>query len=159
MSRYSSSSEYEDYSSPSVATVSSLSGSDADPVNTDTAPLDTFNFLPPPSWSTPAASKSLQRELARCHAVQSLTSEIERGWVVDFDHITDLYQWQVRIVHLDKKLPLQKDLKESKKASYSRCALDRSIRKLLPTFGLSDHDFFSSATEEAATSQPEVRSV
>ncbi|TPX54004.1 hypothetical protein PhCBS80983_g06088 [Powellomyces hirtus] len=67
--------------------------------------------LPAPVWSTPSATRFLQRELARCHTLVEHTTEEDRGWTMDFNAIQNVYQWQFQIRGFDKNLPLQKDLK------------------------------------------------
>ncbi|KAI8817525.1 uncharacterized protein EV422DRAFT_604123 [Fimicolochytrium jonesii] len=72
--------------------------------------------LPQPSWSTPHATRSLQKDLLRISKLQERTTAEERGWTVDLTNLANLYRWQVRITHFDKKLPIAKDLKQKRLA-------------------------------------------
>ncbi|KAI8609694.1 hypothetical protein BC830DRAFT_1070648 [Chytriomyces sp. MP71] len=68
-------------------------------------------MMPSPSYATTAASNYLHRELIRIVRLQEKLSVEERGWVLDVDNISNLYQWRLRLVGLDESLPLAKDMK------------------------------------------------
>ncbi|KAJ3084710.1 hypothetical protein HK102_000579, partial [Quaeritorhiza haematococci] len=91
-----------------------------------------ISMLPPPEYATPSATKALFRELRNILKTQATMPEDVRGWVVDVDKISNLYQlsicgkrvglglrkekaarlqWPVRLTHFDQKLPLTKDMK------------------------------------------------
>ncbi|KNC97601.1 uncharacterized protein SPPG_07070 [Spizellomyces punctatus DAOM BR117] len=82
------------------------------PMNANNSTI--IDCLQAPTWSTPAATKALQRELRRIHKTQCETPEAERGWSVDMDALTNLYQWKALLFHFDESLPLQQDLKAKK---------------------------------------------
>ncbi|TPX70177.1 hypothetical protein SpCBS45565_g01865 [Spizellomyces sp. 'palustris'] len=67
---------------------------EAHPLSSTMSANDKINVdsMQEPTWSTPAATKALQRELRRIHKTQCETPEAERGWSVDMDALTNLYQ-------------------------------------------------------------------
>jgi ubiquitin-conjugating enzyme E2 Q len=78
-----------------------------------TLDLSTLPRLQPPSFATDAATKSLSRELKRLQALQSSTPLHELGWYMDFDSVSNLFQWIVQLHSFDPSLPLSKDMKQA----------------------------------------------
>ena len=85
-----------------------------DPSLTDFEPgtldITTLTLLDPPSYATPIATKSLQRELQSTLKIQSSTPLHELGWYVNPDFISNVYQWIVELHSFEKTLPLAKDM-------------------------------------------------
>lgn len=75
--------------------------------------LSTLPRLAPPSFATDAGTRTLSRELMRMQAVQSSTPLHELGWYIDFDDVTNLFQWIVQLHSFDPSLPLAADLKKA----------------------------------------------
>jgi ubiquitin-conjugating enzyme E2 Q len=73
--------------------------------------LSTLLRLDPPSFATNTGTKSLSHELKRLQSIQSKTPLHELGWYMDFDDISNLYQWIVQLHSFDPTLPLAKDMK------------------------------------------------
>jgi ubiquitin-conjugating enzyme E2 Q len=73
--------------------------------------LSTLLRLAPPSFATNTGTKSLSHELKRLQSIQSKTPLHELGWYMDFDDISNLYQWIVQLHSFDPALPLAKDMK------------------------------------------------
>lgn len=67
-------------------------------------------LLGPPSYATPTATRTLQRELNNTLRVQEDPPH-ELGWYIDPDLITNVYQWIVELHSFDDQLPLAKDMK------------------------------------------------
>ncbi|KAK4122686.1 hypothetical protein N657DRAFT_574909 [Parathielavia appendiculata] len=75
--------------------------------------LSSLLRLAPPSFATEAATKSLSRELVRLQTLQSRMSLHELGWYMDFDSISNLYQWIVQLHSFNPSLPLAQDMKKA----------------------------------------------
>ncbi|EAQ86621.1 hypothetical protein CHGG_07874 [Chaetomium globosum CBS 148.51] len=75
--------------------------------------LSTLPRLEPPSFATDAATRTLSRELMRMQAVQSSTPLHDLGWYIDFDNISNMFQWIVQLHSFDPSLPLAADLKQA----------------------------------------------
>ncbi|KAK4157429.1 hypothetical protein C8A00DRAFT_40146 [Chaetomidium leptoderma] len=86
------------------------SSTDFEPGSLD---LSSLPRLQPPSFATDAASKSLSRELMRLQVVQSKTPLHELGWYIDFENVSNLYQWIVQLHSFDASLPLASDMKKA----------------------------------------------
>ncbi|KAI1339912.1 hypothetical protein F5Y15DRAFT_423402 [Xylariaceae sp. FL0016] len=69
--------------------------------------------LTPPSYATDLAQKVLGRELRSMEKIQSMTSLHELGWYIDFNRVTNLFQWIVELHSFDPQLPLAKDMKSA----------------------------------------------
>jgi ubiquitin-conjugating enzyme E2 Q len=75
--------------------------------------LSTLPRLAPPSFATDSGTKSLSRELVRLQNIQATTPLHELGWYMDFDQVSNLYQWIVELHSFDASLPLARDMKKS----------------------------------------------
>jgi ubiquitin-conjugating enzyme E2 Q len=75
--------------------------------------LSTLPHLAPPSFATDAGTRTLSRELMRMQAVQCSTPLHELGWYIDFESVTNLFQWIVQLHSFDPSLPLAEDLKKA----------------------------------------------
>lgn len=65
----------------------------------------------PPIYATPAATRTLQRELNATLRIQDKTAAAHLGWYLDRELITNMYQWIVELHSFEPQLPLAKDLK------------------------------------------------
>lgn len=86
----------------------------SEPARTDFVPgtLD-HSILPmlgAPSYATPAATKTLQRELNNTLRVQEDPPH-ELGWYIDPNLITNVYQWIVELHSFEDHLPFARDMK------------------------------------------------
>ncbi|KAL2155287.1 hypothetical protein VTH82DRAFT_28 [Thermothelomyces myriococcoides] len=79
--------------------------------------FSTLPRLKPPSFATNAATKSLSRELRHLQALQAKTPLHELGWYIDFDNVSNLYQWIVELHSFDVSLPLAQDMELAKVTS------------------------------------------
>ncbi|KAI8634448.1 hypothetical protein F5Y19DRAFT_211592 [Xylariaceae sp. FL1651] len=73
-----------------------------------------FSNLPQlafPTYATKAAQQTIQRELQKLQKVQCTTPLHELGWYIDFDRITNMFQWIVELHSFDPSLPLAQDMK------------------------------------------------
>lgn len=88
---------------------------EADVELTDFMPghLDLFKLprLEAPSFANPMATKALSREIKRLQKTQSATPLHELKWYIDFEQVTNLFQWIVEFHSFDPSLPLAKDMK------------------------------------------------
>ena len=75
--------------------------------------LDHSNLplLAPPSYATPLATKTLQRELRATLKLQETHPADELGWYLDAELITNVYQWIVELHSFEDHLPLARDMK------------------------------------------------
>ncbi|KAK8863318.1 hypothetical protein PGQ11_009553 [Apiospora arundinis] len=80
------------------------------PFRPGTLDLDTLPRLSPPAYATGQSQKTLSREIQKLQAAQSSTPLHELGWYIDFDKITNMFQWIVELHSFDKDLPLAKDM-------------------------------------------------
>jgi len=70
----------------------------------------TLPMLEPPSYATPTASKTLQKELAATLKIQDSTSLADLGWYLDRELVSNVYQWIVELHSFEPQLPLAKDM-------------------------------------------------
>ena len=86
-----------------------------DPSKTDFRPgsLDhsTLPILQPPSYATPTASRTLQKELSATLKIQDSHPAHELGWYINAELVTNFYQWIVELHTFESRLPLAKDMK------------------------------------------------
>ena len=77
--------------------------------------LDTSTLprLGEPSWATDMATKQLGRDLSALQKVQAKTPLHELGWYIDFEGVTNLYQWVVEYHTFETELPLAQDMKRA----------------------------------------------
>ncbi|KAI9714971.1 MAG: hypothetical protein M1812_006284 [Candelaria pacifica] len=71
----------------------------------------TLPLLDPPSYATPSASKTLQRELKTILKVQEKQPTHELGWYINPELISNVYQWIIELHSFESHLPLAKDMK------------------------------------------------
>jgi len=71
----------------------------------------TLPILAPPSYATPLATKTLQRELRATLKLQETHPSEELGWYLDAELITNVYQWIVELHSFEAHLPLAQDMK------------------------------------------------
>ncbi len=71
----------------------------------------TLPLLEPPSYATPSASKTLQRELKTILKVQEKQPAHELGWYINPELISNVYQWIIELHSFESHLPLAKDMK------------------------------------------------
>ncbi|KAH6621054.1 hypothetical protein B0J18DRAFT_215770 [Chaetomium sp. MPI-SDFR-AT-0129] len=71
----------------------------------------TITRLPPPAFANEAAAMALSRELRTLQKLQLKTPLHELGWYIDFDEITNLFQWFVQLHSFDPTLPLAQDMR------------------------------------------------
>ena len=86
----------------------------SEPTRTDFVPgtLDhsELPLLEAPSYATPRATKTLQRELSETLQIQE-NSPPGLGWYIDPNHINNVYQWIVELHSFEDHLPLAKDMR------------------------------------------------
>ncbi|KAH7040159.1 uncharacterized protein B0I36DRAFT_310070 [Microdochium trichocladiopsis] len=75
--------------------------------------FSTLALLSPPSYATPTGTNMLGRELRKLQKVQESTPPAILGWYIDFDRISNLYQWIVELHSFDEALPLARDMREA----------------------------------------------
>lgn len=73
----------------------------------------TLSLLAAPSYATPSATKSLQRDLKTTLQAQETQPPHELGWYIDPNLINTVYQWIVELHSFDPKIPLTNDLKKA----------------------------------------------
>ena len=76
-----------------------------------TLDFSTLPLFAQPSYATPLATKSLQRELTNMLKTQKSTPAYELGWHLDPEHVDNVYQWILELHSFDASLPLAADLK------------------------------------------------
>ncbi|KAI9811772.1 MAG: hypothetical protein M1827_005317 [Pycnora praestabilis] len=69
-------------------------------------------LLAPPSYATPSASKTLQRELRTILKFQESQPPHELGWYINPELVSNVYQWIIELHSFEAHLPLAKDMKE-----------------------------------------------
>ncbi|KAB5582384.1 hypothetical protein GE09DRAFT_265964 [Coniochaeta sp. 2T2.1] len=72
--------------------------------------LATLPRLAPPSWATPTASRAIGREVHKLQQLQNTTTLRELGWYINFDAITNMFQWIVELHSFDLSIPLARDM-------------------------------------------------
>lgn len=77
----------------------------------------TLPILAPPAYATPAATRSLQRELNNTLQIQETHPAHELGWYLNPNLVENVYQWIVELHSFDADLPLAQDLKRRKLVS------------------------------------------
>ena len=75
--------------------------------------LSSLPRLDPPSFATDSATRALSRELVRLQSIQAKTPLHELGWYMDFDQVSNLFQWIVELHSFDATLPLAQDMKRA----------------------------------------------
>ncbi|KAK1772346.1 hypothetical protein QBC33DRAFT_520930 [Phialemonium atrogriseum] len=75
--------------------------------------LATLPRLEPPAWATATATRVMGREVKRLQKLQAGTPLHELGWYIDFDKLTNMFQWIVQFHSFDLALPLARDMEEA----------------------------------------------
>ncbi|KAL0941040.1 ubiquitin conjugating [Colletotrichum truncatum] len=90
-------------------------GSDPEKLSFTQGTLDVASLpqLPPPMWATDNGRKLLGRELSKLQKLQSMTPLHELGWYIDFEKITNMFQWIVELHSFELSLPLAQDMKRN----------------------------------------------
>lgn len=74
--------------------------------------VDTLPIIAPPSYATPSATRTLQKELQSTLKIQESYPLHELGWYIDPEIITNMYQWILELHSFDPSIPLSRDLKD-----------------------------------------------
>jgi ubiquitin-conjugating enzyme E2 Q len=82
-----------------------------------TLDLASLPRLAPPSWATPTASRAIGRELQKLQQVQTATLLSELGWYINFEAVSNMFQWIVELHSFDASLPLAQDMKSASATS------------------------------------------
>ncbi|RDL41264.1 uncharacterized protein BP5553_01243 [Venustampulla echinocandica] len=77
----------------------------------------TLPMLPPPSYATPMATKSLNRNLKEVLELQKNSKIHELGWYINPELISNVYQWIVELHSFDPTTPLAHDMKAARVTS------------------------------------------
>ncbi|KAL2882390.1 hypothetical protein SGCOL_002130 [Colletotrichum sp. CLE4] len=83
------------------------------PFTPGTLDMNTLPQLPAPSWASDAGRKVLGKELSKLQKVQATTPLHQLGWHIDFDNITNMFQWIVELHSFEKSLPLAQDMERA----------------------------------------------
>ncbi|KAI5456386.1 hypothetical protein BGZ63DRAFT_429046 [Mariannaea sp. PMI_226] len=77
--------------------------------------LDSLPKLLEPDFaaSSPAALRSLNREIKELQRTQSRSELRTLGWYIDFDKLSNLFHWIVELHSFDESLPLVQDMKRA----------------------------------------------
>ncbi|KPM39303.1 hypothetical protein AK830_g7249 [Neonectria ditissima] len=77
--------------------------------------IDSFPKVLEPTWaaSSPAALRSINREIKDLHRIQEKTDLLALGWYIDFDKLSNLFCWIVEFHTFDESLPLARDMKRA----------------------------------------------
>ncbi|KAH6971745.1 hypothetical protein BKA56DRAFT_677822 [Ilyonectria sp. MPI-CAGE-AT-0026] len=80
-----------------------------------TLDLDSLPRVPEPTWasSSPAALRSLNREIKELQRIQTNSDLRTLGWYIDFDKLSNLFHWIVEMHSFDSSLPLAKDMERA----------------------------------------------
>lgn len=73
----------------------------------------TINLSGTPSYSTSAATSTLNRDLQAVLRVQSKTPLHDLGWYIDSNTVNNMYQWIVELHSFDPDLPLAVEMKDA----------------------------------------------
>ncbi|KAI0832972.1 hypothetical protein F5Y06DRAFT_186489 [Hypoxylon sp. FL0890] len=76
-----------------------------------TLDLSTLPRLAPPSYATGTSEKALAQEIKKLEQIQSSTPLHRLGWYMDFERITNMFQWIVELHSFEPTLPLAQDMK------------------------------------------------
>ncbi len=74
--------------------------------------LGSLPRLGEPSWATEMAAKQLGRDIMALQQIQAKTPLQDLGWYIDFEMVTNLFQWIVEFHSFDPELPLAQDMKK-----------------------------------------------
>ncbi|KAK1639845.1 polymerase [Colletotrichum phormii] len=83
------------------------------PFTPGTLDMNTLPQLPAPSWASDTGRKVLGKELSKLQKVQATTPLHQLGWYIDFDNITNMFQWIVELHSFEKSLPLAQDMERA----------------------------------------------
>ncbi|WYZ36586.1 hypothetical protein EsH8_II_000092 [Colletotrichum jinshuiense] len=90
---------------------------DFDPEKMDFAPgtMDVASLpqLPPPAWASDNGRKVLGKELSKLQKLQSNTPLHQLGWYIDFENMSNMFQWIVEMHSFEKSLPLAQDMERN----------------------------------------------
>ncbi|KAJ1338480.1 ubiquitin-conjugating enzyme E2 Q [Microdochium nivale] len=75
--------------------------------------MSSLNLLAPPSYATSSGTTMLGRELKKLQKVQQTTRSQMLGWYIDFDQMSNMYQWIVELHSFDRNLPLALDMEKA----------------------------------------------
>ena len=82
--------------------------------NTDFVPGShdhkSFPLIEAPSYATPSATRTLQRELTATLKIQDSHPIHELGWYIERELINNMYQWITELHSFEPQLPLAKDM-------------------------------------------------
>lgn len=70
-------------------------------------------MLEAPSYATPSATKTLNRNLREVLDIQNKTPLHELGWYLDPELVSNVYQWIVELHSFEPTLPLAQDMKKA----------------------------------------------
>lgn len=76
-----------------------------------TLDLASLPRLAPPSWATPTASRAIGRELQKLQQIQTATPLRDLGWYINFEAVSNMFQWIVELHSFDPSTPLAQDMK------------------------------------------------
>ncbi|KFA78929.1 hypothetical protein S40288_00592 [Stachybotrys chartarum IBT 40288] len=70
--------------------------------------------LPEPSWASSSISlvRTLTKEIKDLQKVQSTTNMASLGWYIDFNNLSNVFQWIVELHSFDRTLPLAQDMEK-----------------------------------------------
>ncbi|KAI8282175.1 hypothetical protein K4K60_003701 [Colletotrichum sp. SAR11_57] len=74
-------------------------------------------ILPPPTWATDNGLKLLGKELSKLQKLQAKTPLHELGWYIDFESMSNMFQWIVELHSFELSLPLAQDMQKHKVSS------------------------------------------
>ncbi|KAK3683778.1 hypothetical protein B0T22DRAFT_520124 [Podospora appendiculata] len=98
---------------PEALTNRDRSAGDVTRFEPGTLDLSSLQRLDPPTFANSSATKVLTRELKNLQEIQSKTPLYELGWFIDFDQISNLFQWIVELHSFDLSLPLARDMSKA----------------------------------------------
>ncbi|KAK7418088.1 hypothetical protein QQZ08_011375 [Neonectria magnoliae] len=77
--------------------------------------IDSFPKVLEPTWaaSSPAALRSINREIKDLHRIQNGTDLRNLGWYINFDKLSNLFCWIVELHSFEDSLPLAQDMKRA----------------------------------------------
>ncbi|OHE99217.1 polymerase [Colletotrichum orchidophilum] len=86
---------------------------DKTPFTPATLDMESLPQLPAPSWASDQGRQVIGKELSKLQKLQAKTPLHELGWYIDFENITNMFQWIVQLHSFDKSLPLARDMERA----------------------------------------------
>lgn len=103
-----------DHGGDSTSRHQPVAPSDVTHFDPGTIDVTSLERLPEPSWASSSISlvRTLTKEIKDLQKVQSTTNTASLGWYIDFNNLSNVFQWIVELHSFDRTLPLAQDMEK-----------------------------------------------